>query len=167
MGGRKSVRLFYNHVRMNTIFLRIWKQLPLWLKVWTSHLLRPKYMVAVAAVILDDHRRILIGRHTYRKYHPWGLLAGNLEYGEDPEIAIVRELQEETGFEVEVQRLLKAVSAKEDHHISLIYLCKITNGAFNPTPEISAVQFFSANDLPEMLHTEKVLVEQLMGRLAR
>ena len=147
---------------MKTILLRIWKQLPLFLKVWTSRLLRPKYMVAVAAIIFDDKGSILLGKHTYRKKYPWGMLAGNLEYGEDPEVAIVRELYEETGFEIEVKRLLKAVSAREDHHISLIYLCTILDGSFAPTPEISSVQYFSTNNLPDMLHTEKTLILQIV-----
>ena len=122
-------------------------------------------MVAVAAIIFDTNEHILLGKHTYRKKHPWGLLAGNLEYGEDPESAIVRELWEETGFEIEVQQLLKAVSAKEDHHISLIYLCRITNGSFQPTPEISAVKYFSPDDLPDMLRTEKDLIAQIANQL--
>ena len=150
---------------MKTILLKIWKQLPLWLKIWTSRLLRPKYMVAVAAVILDNECRILLGEHTYRKNHPWGLLAGNLEYGEDPEVAIVRELREETGYEIEVQRLLQAVSAREAHHISLIYLCKIAGGTFYPTPEISAAQFFHLDALPDMLNTERILLEQMTAKL--
>ena len=148
---------------MQTLLLKIWKQFPLWLKILSSRLLRPKYMVAVAAVVFDGDGRILLGRRTYIKNRPWGLLAGNLEYGEDPESAIVRELREETGFEIEVQKLLKAVSAKEDRHISLIYLCKIMSGKFQPSPEISAVQFFSVTELPDMLRTEKMLVEQLVA----
>lgn len=155
----------YNHARMKTVLLRIWKQLPLCLKIWTSRLLRPKYMVAVAAIIFNDSDQILLGKHTYRKYHPWGLLAGNLEYDEEPEIAIVRELQEETGFEIEAKRVLKAVSAKEDHHISLVYLCKIKKGSFQPTPEISGVQYFSTDNLPDMLRTEKALIRQIVDQL--
>ena len=122
-------------------------------------------MVAVAAVIFDADKRILLGEHTYRKMHPWGLLADNLEYGEDPEVAIVRELQEETGFEIEVQRLLRVVSAREEHHISLIYLCDIVDGSFAPTPEISAAEYFSVDALPDMLHTEKVLITQIVEQL--
>jgi ADP-ribose pyrophosphatase YjhB (NUDIX family) len=162
---RLKKNLAYNHVRMKTILLRIWKQLPLWLKIWTSRLLRPKYMVAVAAVIFNADGRILLGEHSYRKVYPWGLLAGNLEYGEDPEAAIVRELREETGFEIEVQRLLQAVSAREEHHISLIYLCKIANGSFQPTPEISAIKYFSLDDLPHLLRTEKDLILQIASQL--
>ena len=122
-------------------------------------------MVAVAAVIFDADGRILLGKHTYRRRYPWGILAGNLEYGEDPENAILRELQEETGFEVEVQQLLRAVSAKEDHHISLVYLCRIVRGAFHPSPEISTLQYFSTGDLPDMLFTEKTLIAQIVDQL--
>lgn len=150
---------------MKTVLLKIWKQLPLWLKIWSSRLLRPRYMVAVAAIIFNDSGQILLGKHTYRKYHPWGLLAGNLEYGEHPEMAIVRELREETGFEIEVGRVLKAVSAREDHHISLVYLCKIKGGSFRPTPEISDVQYFSRDNLPDMLRTEKALIWQIVDQL--
>jgi len=150
---------------MKTVLLQLWKRLPLWLKILSARILRRKYMVAVAAVIFDTDGSILLGKHTYRKQHPWGILAGNLEYGEDPENAIIRELREETGFEVEVQRLLRAVSAREDHHISLIYLCRIERGAFSPSPEISALQYFSTDDLPDMLLTEKTLIVEIVNQL--
>lgn len=150
---------------MQPFLLKIWKQFPLWLKILSARLLRPKYMVAVAAVIFDEHGNILLGKHTYRKNHPWGLLAGSLEYGEDPEEAIVRELREETGCEIEVQRLLKAVSAKEDHHVSLIYLCRIVGGIFQPSPEISTVGIFPFDDLPNILETERVLIAELVEQL--
>jgi len=125
----------------------------------------PKYIVAVAAVIVDTTGQILLGKHTYRKKHPWGLLAGVLEYGEDPEKAIVREVKEETGYKIDVVGLLKAVSANEDHHISLIYLCKIVDGAFQPTPEISKVQYYPSENLPDMLDTERALVTQLVDQI--
>jgi len=150
---------------MQSFLLKIWKQFPLWLKILSARLLRPKYMVAVAAVIFDEHGNILLGKHTYRKNHPWGLLAGSLEYGEDPEEAIVRELREETGCEIEVQRLLKAVSAKEDHHVSLIYLCRIVDGTFQPSPEISNVGIFPSDNLPNILETERVLIAELVEQL--
>lgn len=146
---------------MKTLLLQSWKQMPLWVKVFTSRMLRPKYMVAVVAVILDDDNKILLGKHTYRKNHPWDLLAGSLEYGEDPNKAIVRELLEETDCDIEVIKLLNAVSVKDDHQISLIYLCRIVSGNFKPSPEISHVEFFSRHDLPDLLRTEKTLIEQI------
>jgi len=150
---------------MQSFLLKIWKLIPLWLKILLARLFWPRYMVAVAAVIIDSTGHILLGKHTYRKKHPWGLLAGVLEYGEAPEKAIVREIQEETGFNVEVEQLLKAVSAKEDHHISLVYLCRIVDGAFQASPEISVVQYFPSDDLPDMLETERALIPGLVAQL--
>ena len=118
-------------------------------------------MVAVAAVIFDDNGHILLGKRTYVKNYPWGLLAGNLEYGEDPEKAIVREIKEEAGLIVETQEILLAVSAREDHHISLVYHCEVVSGEFQPSAEISEIRFFSVDELPEMLRTEKVLIMRL------
>ncbi len=146
---------------MKSFLFKIWKALPFQLKILLSRLVRPKYMVAVAAIIWDDDGKILLGKHTYRRSYPWAILAGNLEYGESPENAIAREIKEETALVVDVQDLLKAVSAKEAHHISLIYQCKIIRGEFQPSAEISEIKYFSIDELPDMLQTEQVLIMQM------
>jgi ADP-ribose pyrophosphatase YjhB (NUDIX family) len=113
--------------------------------------------MAVAALIFDEHGRILLFKHTYRKFE-WGIPAGGLEHREQPEQAIIREFYEETGMQIEVQKLLLAESAKEDHHVSLIYLCKIVSGIFQESHEISEMKYFDVNDLPQMLFAEKNLI---------
>ncbi len=145
--------------------LRIWRELPNKIQLLAVRLLRPRYRVAVAAIILDDEKRILLCEHTYRKFYPWGLPGGGLEYGESPECGIRREVWEETGYEVDVQRLLSAESSKEFHHVSLIYLCKIAGGSFVPNLEISQIKFFAMNDLPELLYTERILIERVAMQL--
>lgn len=74
----------------------------------------------------------------------------------------MREVREETGLMIDVQKILKAVSAEEVHHISLIYQCEIVDGEFQPSAEISAIEYFSINELPSMLRTEKTLIEELV-----
>ncbi len=113
--------------------------------------------MAVAAVIFDEQGRILLFKHTYRKIE-WGIPAGGLEHREQPEQAIVREFLEETGMQIKVERLLLAESSKEDHHVSLIYLCKIASGTFKESLEISEMKYFDVNDLPQMLFAEKKLI---------
>jgi 8-oxo-dGTP diphosphatase len=116
--------------------------------------------MAVAAMIYDEHGRILLFKHTYRKFE-WGIPAGGLEHREQPEQAIIREFFEETGMQIEVQKLLLAESAKEDHHVSLIYLCKIVSGTFKESLEISEMKYFDLNDLPHMLFAEKNLIRSV------
>jgi 8-oxo-dGTP diphosphatase len=142
------------------MLLRLWRMLPLWVHLLASRILRPRFRVAVAALIFDQQRRILLFKHTYRKFE-WGIPAGGLEHREQPADAIVRELLEETGMQIEVQKLLLAQSAKEDHHISLIYLCKMVSGTFKESLEISEIKYFDVNCLPHMLFTEKDLIKQV------
>ena len=143
---------------MQKILLRIWRTFPMWIHVLAMRMFRPKFRAAVAAMVFDEQGRILLFKHTYRKFE-WGIPAGGLEYGEQPEKAVVREFFEETGMEIKVERLLLAESSKEDRrNISLIFLCKIVNGTFKKSFEISEMKYFDVNDLPQMLFAEKDLI---------
>jgi 8-oxo-dGTP diphosphatase len=142
------------------ILLRVWRTLPMWFHVLAMRMFRPKFRVAVAALIFDKQGRILLFKHTYRKFE-WGIPAGGLEHREQPEQAIVREFFEETGMQIEVQKLLLAESANEDHNVSLIYLCKIVRGTFKESLEISEMKYFDVNDLPQMLFAEKNLIHMV------
>ena len=145
---------------MIKFLLRVWQKLPLWVHILASRIVRPKYRVAVAALIFNETGQVLLFRHTYRKFE-WGIPAGSLEYDEWPEDAIVREMLEETGMQIQVQRLLLAESSKDDHHVSLIYLCRIVDGVFRESDEISEVKYFHVNDLPPMLFAEKDLIRRV------
>lgn len=146
--------------------LKIWKWLPLpprcrWNIAWV---LRQKFRVAVAAVILDDEGRLLLCEHSYRGYYPWGIPGGDLKVGEKPEDAIRREVREETGFEVEVVRPLVLYSAREYPHVSLVFYCKMISGEFQPNLEITSIHFFSPDELPErILPSERSLLVQAMS----
>jgi ADP-ribose pyrophosphatase YjhB (NUDIX family) len=142
---------------MTKFLLQIWRALPMWVHVLAMRMFRPKFRAAVAAMIFDEQGRILLFKHTYRKY-PWGLPAGGLEYGEQPDKAIVREFFEETSLRIEVDKLLLAESSREDHNISLVYLCKIVDGSFRQSSEVSQMRYFDVNDLPQMLFAEKDLI---------
>jgi len=126
----------------------------------TARIVRPKFLVAVAALVFDDQGRILLFKHTYRKL-AWGIPAGGLEYGEQPKDAIVREFFEETGMTIEVQRLLLADSSRHFKHVSLVYLCKISAGEFKESHEICEIQYFDVDNLPPMLFDEKDLIRSV------
>ena len=137
--------------------LRIWRVLPMWIHVLAMRTYRAKFRASVAAMVFDEQGRILLFKHTYRKFE-WGIPAGGLEYNEQPENAIVREFFEETGMQIKVEKLLLAESSKEDRNISLIFLCKIVSGTFKESHEISEMKYFEVNDLPQMLFAEKNLI---------
>ena len=143
--------------------LNIWREFPFGLQLFITGFVRPRYRVAVAAIIFDDKGCILLCEHTYRKFFPWGLPGGGLDHGERPEDGVRREVREETGLEVQVEKLLYAESAPNNRHISLIYLCKIAGGVFVPNFEISETRFFRLDELPNLLPAEQTLIERVAG----
>lgn len=131
--------------------------MPGWLHFLAAKIVRSKFRAAVAALIFDEQGRILLFKHTYRKWQ-WGIPAGSLEHYEQPADAILREFFEETSMQIEIKKILTAISAKEDHHITIVYLCKIVSGEFQESHEVSEMKYFELNDLPKMLFAEKELI---------
>ncbi len=131
--------------------------LPMWVHVLAMRMFRAKFRASVAALIFNEQGQVLLFKHTYRKFE-WGIPAGGLEYGEQPDKAILREFFEETGMQIEIERLLLAESSKEDRNISIVYLCRIVSGSFQESNEISEMKYFDVNDLPRMLFAEKDLI---------
>lgn len=149
--------VLYNRLTMIKPLMRLWRLLPMWVHVFVTRLTQPKFNAGVSALIFDEQGRILLFKHTYRKYE-WGIPGGTLEYGEQPAEAMVREFFEETGMHIEIERLLKVASAREFPHLGITYLCKIVSGDFKPSHEISEMKYFDVNDLPIMLFAEKDLI---------
>jgi len=58
------------------------------------------------AVLIDDEARILLALWNQADPPVWTLPGGGAEPGETPEEAAVREVREETGYDVELVRLL-------------------------------------------------------------
>jgi len=149
---------------MTKAFLRLWRILPMWIHVLASKLARSRFRAAVATLIFNEEGQVLLFKHTYRKLE-WGIPAGSLEYREQPADAIIREFFEETGMKLEIQKILTVVSAKEDHHLTVIYLSKIVGGEFKPSHEISEMKYFHLHELPRMLYAERDLVQWAVKEL--
>ena len=155
--------VLYNASIMMKTLLRLWRLLPMWVHVLATRLIQPKFQAGVSALIFDEMGRVLLFKHTYRKFE-WGIPGGGLEYKEQPPNAMVREFYEEVGMTIEIERLLKVTSAREFPHLSIVYLCKITGGEFKPSHEVSEMRYFAVNDLPKMLFAEKDLIRWAAGK---
>ena len=144
------------------ILLQIWRVLPLWLQVVLSRVIRPLFQVFAAAVILDEEKNILLVKSTYNRFHPWGLPGGSLEYGEHPEDAVIREVHEETGLTICIEKLLLIKSWTPDR-VGMFYLCRVTGGSFYPSDEVSEFAYFSLEKLPDVRPLDKEMLRKLHG----
>jgi 8-oxo-dGTP diphosphatase len=102
--------------------------------------------------LVEDGGAVLLAR---RKFEPWQghwyLPSGFVEYGEDVEDTARREIREETGLIVELERLFGVYSYFDDprqHGIIILYLARIIGGALQAGDDASEVAFFGADELP-------------------
>jgi 8-oxo-dGTP diphosphatase len=93
-----------------------------------------KTLTGVAAIILDDDENVLINRRTDRTGHApglWSLPCGVVEEGESPEDALKREMKEELGVEVAVEKLISRRTfdnRADGRWVAYGYLCSIVQG---------------------------------------
>ena len=89
-------------------------------------------VVAVKAVIMFKGRALIIQRSADDDVgaNTWEFVGGKLDFGEDLEVALMREIKEESGLDVLLDKLLYATTFKTHEHRQLVilaYLCSATN----------------------------------------
>jgi len=124
-----------------------------------SRIMRPLFQVFSAGVIFREGE-ILLVKSTYQRIHPWGLPGGGLERGESPEATVIRELYEETSFEVEVERLLFVKTMWIDR-VGVYFLCRHVGGEFVPSDEISEYGYFRPDNLPDVRPLDIRLIQEI------
>lgn len=105
---------------------------------------------SVAGVIFSPCRsEVLL---VFRRDVPvWVLPGGAIEPNEPPEDAIVREIVEETGFHVKIERLAGAYTPiNRLARATYLYECSVISGKLSSSPETLAARFFSLDQLPPM-----------------
>ncbi len=150
---------------IKNILLKIWRVLPVWLQTVLSRLIRPLFQVFAAAVIFDQDKNMMLVKSTYQRFHPWGLPGGSLEYGEHPEEAVIREVQEETGLHIGIEKLLLINTWRPDR-VGIYYLCRVTDGEFHPSDEVSEFDYFSMDRLPDVRPIDADMIKRLHQMVA-
>lgn len=104
------------------------------------------FTIAAFAVILDELDRVLLCHR--RDMDMWNLPGGGVESGEIPTEAVVREVKEETGLEVVIEKLTGIYGKQYKDELVFTFICRIVGGEPTPTSESSDNQFFAIDSLP-------------------
>lgn len=134
--------------------------------------------VGVGAFILDQNDRILLMKRAISiavsrtTAGMWSVPGGQIDYGESAESSVVREVKEEIGVDVKIQKFIGYSDQilTRAHWVSLHFLCQITSG--NPKvlepSKCSEIKWFDAKNLPNNAGTTHVLrPAYLMGLITK
>lgn len=144
--GRSLARISY----------RIAGHLPTRLKLWLVQLREARFLVGVLAVVLDEHDRVLLFRHTYRPFAPWGLPSGVLRPEERIEDSMKREIREEAGLDVEFVEILQVKAGSRPRRIDVWMRYQSRGGGTaRPSAEVEAAEFFDLAALPPLIREQE------------
>lgn len=115
-------------------------------------------LLGVGAVIIRDHRVLLVRRAKPPLQGEWSIPGGLVETGETTRDAIVREVLEETGLHVEVAELVEVFervvrdhqSRVQYHYVLLDYRCRVFRGEAQAGSDASEVRWSKTDDLESL-----------------
>lgn len=103
------------------------------------------HSVSVAGVIIDDQGRALLTQR--RDNGHWEAPGGILELDEDITTGLLREVEEETGLQVEPVALTGVYKNMTRGIVALVFRCKIAGGQLTETDETRAFRWVTAEQV--------------------
>jgi ADP-ribose pyrophosphatase YjhB (NUDIX family) len=110
--------------------------------------------VRVTGIVIEDGRLLLLNQDTPNTGRSWSLPGGKLEDGETLAEALVREMKEETGLDVEPGRLLYVCDHLPAQVVHMTFEAHRTGGTVGEiaagadTTPIRSVEFVPISTLP-------------------
>src|SRR5437868_2385301 len=129
----------------------IWRRAPRKLRTWAIRFMKPRFTVTAGAIVMDDGGRVLLLHHRFRPGSGWGIPGGFIEYGEQPETAIRRELREVVGLEIQDPKLFSTRAFKKPKQIEIVFCCRAIGKADQLSFEIKKADWFLPDELPKEL----------------
>ncbi|GAA4532886.1 NUDIX hydrolase [Nonomuraea ferruginea] len=103
------------------------------------------HSVSVAGVIIDDQGRALLTQR--RDNGHWEAPGGVLELSEDITTGLLREVQEETGLQVEPIALTGVYKNMQRGIVALVFRCRSVGGQLTETDETRAFRWVNADEV--------------------
>lgn len=105
----------------------------------------PKHSVSVAGIVVRDDGRVLVIRRDDNGN--WEAPGGVLELDESFEAGVQREVLEETGLAVTVERLTGVYKNLTHGIVALVYRCRPTGGEPHPTEEAREIRWMTTEEV--------------------
>ena len=145
------------------MFAKIWKllRLPPKLQLFFMRRLEDEFLVGVTGIFIDDEKKILLVRHTYRG--GWSLPGGYIKGKEHPKEGLEREIKEETGLIVSADERLKIRTDRQTARLDITYSGKFIGGVFMPSKEVKDAKLFSFDKLPTIPKDQLIFIDRVIN----
>ncbi|MCL2085685.1 NUDIX domain-containing protein [Candidatus Saccharibacteria bacterium] len=119
---------------------------------------RASFKITVGGIIEQDGKILLVQELKPDSHMKWWLPIGHLEYGETLQSAVIREIKEETGFDIELTGVLPVLNNVEHKRLRFMFTGKITGGSVDERnqDETNAVKFFSVKEIEQMVEQGEI-----------
>ena len=135
--------------KLHTILLQVYKRLPVPLRFLISYLHSDKFVVGITAIIKHGDE-ILLTKNSYQ--YSWALPGGFLTRGESFQESVIREIDEEMGIKVLIERVIEVNTIKTRPIVDVFILCHYQSGTIKPDlVEIEKARFFPLDKLPKRI----------------
>lgn len=126
----------------------IWRKTPRYLRAKIIRLTQKTFTVSAAVIITNENEEVLLLDHVFRSASGWGIPGGFVNYGEQPETTVKREIFEETGLELHDIKLVRIRTIYS--HIEIIYRAK-SGGTPKINHETFQAGWFNIDEMPEKM----------------
>ena len=143
------------------LFGGLWRAFPSGLRRFFIRRVQSTFTVSAAAVVVNEAGKILVLHHILRPTTGWGLPGGFIDTHEQPSEAIVRELKEETGININDVRMLYVRTL--GRHIEILFAATAEEEGEIRSAEIDHVGWYAFDELPANLPArDKQTIERLL-----
>jgi len=112
------------------------------------------FKIGAFAIIMDEKQRVLFCHRT--DYDLWNLPGGLVEENESPWDAVIREVKEETGLDIEVSKFTGVYSKPDRNEIVFSFRCNVISGELTKSDESDDFKYFSFEEIPENISKNQV-----------
>lgn len=109
----------------------------------------PKHSVSVAGIVVRGDGRVLVIKRDDNGH--WEAPGGVLELGESFEAGVRREVLEETGLSVTVERLTGVYKNLTHGIVALVYRCRPADGEPHPTEEAREIRWMTTEEVQSVM----------------